>query len=142
MNKNLTGALVLLASTLALIGLSGCAAQNTTETASAEPIKTFTPKIAAAKPTPPPMPPGWITDPTSGCKVFGRTQLTETIKWTGGCKKGFANGKGNLQWFVDGKYNSQGDGEWRDGKQTGHGVYTLANGDRYDGECYVPKYSR
>jgi hypothetical protein len=26
------------------------------------------------------------------------------------------------------------DGEWRDGKLTGHGLYAWADGNRYDGE--------
>jgi hypothetical protein len=79
--------------------------------------------------------PGWIADPSSGCKVWDLVpEPNEAIKWSGGCAGGLANGSGVLQWFIDGKPVDHAEGEWRDGKRNGHGVYTTAKGNRYDGE--------
>lgn len=102
--------------------------------------------------------PGWIGDARTGCKVWdGDPQPTKTITWSGACSNGLAQGRGVLQWFLngkptvryegefrDGKINGQGiknwtdggryEGEFRDGRITGRGVFTLADGSRYEGE--------
>jgi hypothetical protein len=77
----------------------------------------------------------WITDARTGCKVWdSNPQLNETVTWSGACRNGLTQGRGVLQWFQDGKPSEHGEGEWRDGMRTGHGMYTTVNGERYDGE--------
>jgi hypothetical protein len=94
---------------------------------------------------------GWISDQETSCKVWNpNPQGGETIKWSGPCINGLAQGRGSLQWFKDNRLLEQDDGEWQDGRQTGagtqvwqggryegqpdgHGVWTLPTG-RYDGE--------
>jgi hypothetical protein len=78
--------------------------------------------------------PGWIAD-AHGCKVWvGDRTPDEPVVWSGACRDGFAQGRGVLQWFRDGRLVGRTDGELRDGKLSGHGVSVLANGNRYDGE--------
>jgi hypothetical protein len=108
-------------------------------------------------------PPGWIADARTGCHVWNDVpRPKETVTWSGGCSNRFAEGKGVLQWFVDGKpgqryegeyrygrLNGRGvlhygattehvsiryEGEFRDGQESGRGVETWADGRRYEGE--------
>ena len=81
----------------------------------------------------------------------------ETVKWSGGCKDGYADGEGNLEWFKHGAFASyykgtlehgrpHGKGLWKDaagmeyeggfvqGKREGQGVMLMPNGDRYEGQ--------
>jgi hypothetical protein len=111
------------------------------------------PGAAVAQPA---QPGAWIVDPGTSCKVWNpNPQGGETIKWSGPCVNGVAQGRGSLQWFKDNRLSEQDDGEWQDGRQTGvgtqvwqggryegqlrdgepdgHGVWTLPTG-RYDGE--------
>jgi len=77
----------------------------------------------------------WIADPRTGCRVYnGVPGPKESITWNGDCQNGLAEGKGILQWFVNGVASERYEGDWRDGKQNGHGVFTDAKGDHYDGE--------
>jgi hypothetical protein len=79
--------------------------------------------------------PGWIADAKSGCRVWTPyTAAKMTITWTGACGGGMAQGKGTLRWFLDGKLLVTHDGEFRDGKANGRGVFTWADGERYEGE--------
>src|SRR5262249_24704434 len=79
--------------------------------------------------------PGWTADPQTGCRVWnGAPQPNESISWSGRCQNGLAQGPGVVQWLEDGKPSGRDEGEWRDGKMTGRGVLTWANGNRYDGE--------
>ena len=79
--------------------------------------------------------PGWGADSKTGCRIWNRfPQPHETVNWGGGCKGHLAEGQGVIQWFTDGKLGSNGFVEYHAGKLNGHGVYTRANGDRYDGE--------
>lgn len=80
-------------------------------------------------------PSGWIADARTGCRVWNPSpKPKETITWSGSCSNGLAQGRGVLQWFTDGKAMDRYDGEYRDGKVNGRGVYTSARGNRYDGE--------
>ncbi len=104
-------------------------------------------------------PPGWIADPKTGCKVWNASPASnETIKWSGGCRNGLADGHGKLQWYVNGsptgemtegefrygRPNGRVEIRWPDGrhyegqvrnnKADGLGKKTQANGDAYEGE--------
>lgn len=92
------------------------------------------PSYAAAQ-TATQKPPGWIADSKSGCKIWNPApEAHETIRWSGGCKDGFAHGQGTLQWFENGKPGDRYEGEYEDGKRNGHGVVTESNGTRIEGD--------
>ncbi len=77
----------------------------------------------------------WATDAASGCKVWNPFPGPgETVEWKGLCRNGYANGKGVLTWFANGKRSSRTEGELRDGKTVGKQVVEYANGDRWEGE--------
>jgi hypothetical protein len=79
--------------------------------------------------------PGWIADSKTGCRVWNSSpKPRETISWSGDCKIGLAQGRGVLQWFVDGKHGNRYEGEYRGGQANGWGVYTYTDGSHYDGE--------
>jgi len=79
--------------------------------------------------------PGWIADARTGCKVWdANPQPDESISWSGACRNGLAQGRGVLQWFQSGKPAALARGRWRGGKMNGHGVLTLTNGERFDGQ--------
>ena len=99
----------------------------------------------------------WIADARTGCRVWNaEPEDGESIRWSGACADGLAQGPGVLEWFKDGKptgryegeyragkMNGRGkyaddkgevyEGEFRDNDRTGHGVLNYANGDRYEG---------
>lgn len=73
----------------------------------------------------------------NNCKVFNSDpaeDAVETVTWTGGCQNGFANGKGKLTWFVDGKKQAEFTGNFVDGYETGKGTYKWEDGTRYVGD--------
>jgi hypothetical protein len=79
--------------------------------------------------------PGWIADSKTGCKVWNPApQPHETIRWSGGCKGGYAQGTGTLQWFEDGRPSDRYEGDYQAGKRNGHGVVTQRNGTRIEGD--------
>lgn len=79
--------------------------------------------------------PGWIADPRTGCKVWDpMPQPHEAVHWSGGCKNGYADGKGTLQWIENGEPGERYDGEYRNGKRNGRGVLTEQNGTRIKGD--------
>lgn len=77
----------------------------------------------------------WIADSRTGCKVFSiaNSQPNETITWSGPCVNGFANGRGVLQWFTDGKPSLRVEGSFVNGKQHGRSVITAARGIKFEG---------
>jgi len=98
----------------------------------------------------------WIAD-SRGCKVANPfPQPGESIKWSGSCKNGLADGNGVLEWFIDGKPADRYEGPlkqgWAEGKgtllreggryagdwkrslQDGNGRYDAADGSWYEGE--------
>lgn len=98
----------------------------------------------------------WIAD-SRGCKVANPfPQPGESIKWSGECKNGFANGQGVLEWFMDGKpldvfegtlelgwaegkgtlirEGGRYEGGWKRSMQDGQGRYDNADGSWYEGE--------
>ncbi len=77
----------------------------------------------------------WIVDRATGCRVWSPSaRLNETVWWIGACTNGLAQGRGTVRWFVDGRSTGRYEGEMRDGKAHGRGIYLGANNDRYDGE--------
>ena len=79
--------------------------------------------------------PGWIADSKTGCKVWNPApQAHETIRWSGGCEGGYASGDGTLQWFENGRPGDRYEGEYQSGKRNGHGVVTMSNGTRIEGD--------
>ena len=70
----------------------------------------------------------WFLDTINGCKVWNKApQPNETMKWTGACLNGFADGKGELSWLYDGKISIY-KGSMKNGELDGIRVYTGANG--------------
>lgn len=79
--------------------------------------------------------PQWTADPRTGCRVWNSfPEPGASISWTGDCRSGLAQGRGVLQWFMNGRPESRFQGEYRDGLVNGRGVYEFSNGARYDGE--------
>lgn len=75
----------------------------------------------------------WIQDSPTGCKVLNPVPTDgETIKYTGSCKSGFADGEGKVEWFKDGEPNGVSVATWNKGIETGHVTHTWANGS-FDG---------
>jgi hypothetical protein len=76
---------------------------------------------------------GWIAD-SRGCKVANPfPQPGETIKWSGSCKNGLADGNGVLEWFVNGKPLDRYEGTLQQGWAEGKGTL-LREGGRYVGD--------
>lgn len=77
----------------------------------------------------------WIADAKTGCKVWNPApQAHETISWSGGCEGGYAQGKGTLQWYENGRPGDRYVGDYQAGKRNGHGVVTMRNGKRIEGD--------
>jgi hypothetical protein len=69
-----------------------------------------------------------------GCKVWNPSPAPgETIRWTGGCKDGFVEGMGVLEWQRGGATYERDEGQWRGGRQTGGGSQSWPRG-RYSGQ--------
>jgi len=76
----------------------------------------------------------WILDTGAGCKVWNpHPQPNETMRWSGACPNGFAQGRGAAQWFRGNLPFETDEGEWREGRQSGYGTQVWPRG-RYDGE--------
>jgi hypothetical protein len=102
----------------------------------------------------------WLRD-ARGCRAYNpnpNPTAGESIRWSGGCKGGYAEGPGLLEWidksggndgsmkgtFVHGNLQNVGEaqyvegghykGQFRDSLPNGHGTYVFADGTRYDGE--------
>lgn len=72
----------------------------------------------------------YIKDPKTGCLVwFKHTFSEDSVQWSGGCKDGYADGKGTMIGYTNGKQTSKYIGELRNGKPNGIGTLTFL-GDR------------
>jgi len=67
----------------------------------------------------------WIADQRTKCRVWNSSPKppNESVIWSGACENGLAQGRGTLEWFRDDKSVEVDQGEWRDGKRNGHGIY-------------------
>ena len=77
----------------------------------------------------------WVlTD--KGFKVWdNNVQPNKTVSWSGGADAdGYINGKGVLQWFLNGKLQDKYDGDMLKGKRHGYGQMVWDNGDTYSGD--------
>lgn len=76
----------------------------------------------------------WIAD-VNKCQAWNPFPGPgESIIWSGDCKNGRISGPGTLAWYKNGKFSSQEEGNFIDGKLQGEGADTLANGDSYAGD--------
>jgi hypothetical protein len=72
----------------------------------------------------------WIADAKTGCKVWNpKPAPGETVSWAGHCERGFADGKGVLDWLRGGKPYERDAGQWQSGRQTGEGTQTWPGGE-------------
>jgi hypothetical protein len=76
----------------------------------------------------------WVVDTKSGCQVWNpNPQLEESVRWSGSCTNGRAEGHGTVQWSKSGAPSEIDEGEWSDGRQVNNGTQSWATG-RYEGE--------
>ncbi|HZV20623.1 MAG TPA: hypothetical protein VE986_03670 [Hyphomicrobiales bacterium] len=76
----------------------------------------------------------WIGDTRTGCKIWNPNPSPgETVKWTGPCKDGFAEGRGVLEWLREGRPYERDEGVWWAGRQIGEGTQTWPGGN-YKGQ--------
>lgn len=82
----------------------------------------------------------WISD-AKGCKVVlnPTPQPRVTVTWSGACPEGVAQGRGILEWIVDGKTDARLDIKSVDGKADGEGSYTTAGGIHFQGNFIEEK---
>ena len=80
--------------------------------------------------------PGWIADPTTGCAMWRAYPLSgETVRWSGACRNGTANGRGVLRRIENDRVHFRYSGEMMEGRYHGKGTLVWAvSGDRYDGD--------
>jgi MORN repeat len=76
----------------------------------------------------------WAIDTSTTCRVWNpHPQLNETVKWSGTCANGFAQGVGSARWLKNNVPFETDEGEWREGYQIGKGTQVWPTG-RYEGE--------
>jgi hypothetical protein len=76
----------------------------------------------------------WISDSSAGCRVWNpHPQPGETVRWSGACANGLAQGRGAAQWYTNGVPSEADEGEWQGGRQAGYGSQVWSAG-RYEGE--------
>ncbi len=75
----------------------------------------------------------WIAD-QNGCRIANTyPQDGETVRWSGGCKEGYADGAGTLTWFIKGRKTDVYEGSMVRGWAEGRGKLTRKDGV-YTGE--------
>jgi hypothetical protein len=71
----------------------------------------------------------------SNCRVINPSPVAnERVHWSGGCKDGFAEGTGRLDWFVSDILVSSYEGGMLRGQAHGSGDYVYASKSRYQGK--------
>lgn len=83
---------------------------------------------------PPSLLPGWVADKNTGCRIWApNLKPDETVTWAGPCQNGVASGTGIREWR--GSYGVlRFEGNHTNGRRSGIGTMTWANGDSYVGE--------
>ena len=77
----------------------------------------------------------WTADNKTNCKVWNNDpQPNESVSWSGECVNGYASGSGILIWYKEGKETDRYEGQMNNGKRTGKGAYTWADGGKYVGD--------
>ncbi|MDR7335540.1 hypothetical protein [Roseateles asaccharophilus] len=75
----------------------------------------------------------WTAD-ANGCKVWNtQPAMKEAVEWSGACIDGFAEGRGELRWAVNGQPTRTYKGDMKAGRRSGQGVATMSLGMRYEG---------
>jgi hypothetical protein len=76
-----------------------------------------------------------------GCVVVNpNPRRNERISWSGGCRDGYADGAGVLQWYRDDALVQRYEGPLVAGKPEGRGTMSYSGGlARYDGEFHLGK---
>jgi hypothetical protein len=76
---------------------------------------------------------GYIAD-DKGCKIANPDPKPgETVTWSGACKDGYAEGEGDMQWYLEGKPAGHYVGSLAHGALSGNGKLTLPDGTSYEG---------
>lgn len=76
----------------------------------------------------------WIKD-QKGCRHWAASLSPgDVVTWSGGCKDGYAHGKGTAEWRRDGVLRSTYTGEMRGGRADGRGIFTRPDVGTYDGQ--------
>jgi hypothetical protein len=82
---------------------------------------------------------GFIPD-RKGCKVSNPSpKPNETVEWSGDCLDGYADGKGVLQWYLDGAPSTRYEGTIHGGLLSGRGKLSMPNGASYEGQWLAGK---
>jgi hypothetical protein len=109
--------------------------------------------------------PSFYEDASNGCSVGTfHPQPEESVRWTGPCVGGKAQGRGIAEWSSRGQFFSRSEGEYRaglregrvisttadgtrnesefrDGKTNGRCIITASDGSRFDGQCADDVYN-
>jgi len=76
----------------------------------------------------------WIAD-ASGCKFWDPAPMAdESVRWSGRCTDGYAEGHGTLTWYEKGALYETDIADFVHGMLNGHGVLAFASGQKFDGE--------
>jgi hypothetical protein len=76
----------------------------------------------------------WIADP-SGCQFWDPSPLPdETVRWSGRCVGGYAEGHGTLSWYSRGVLYETDVADFSHGKLNGHGALRFTTGQSFDGQ--------
>lgn len=75
--------------------------------------------------------PHWVVDPLSKCAVYNtRPDPAITVRWSGKCVNGMAEGKGIVVYSRNNRFAAKYDGGMSGGARNGRGVYYAANFDQ------------
>jgi hypothetical protein len=79
--------------------------------------------------------PHWIEDTIAQCWAANpHPEGNETISWSGACENGLLSGPGILTWRQDGRITARDEGTFKDGRLTGRGRISMADGTTYEGD--------
>lgn len=76
----------------------------------------------------------WIAD-SSGCQFWDPSPMAEeTVRWSGRCVGGYAEGHGTLTWYTRGSLYETDVADFAHGMLNGHGVLSFVSGQKFDGQ--------